>query len=121
MKDWTHRTVTCNECKTDFVTDVKTYVDGDLEITYFRCPKCFRSYLVSVTDGKVREAIEEHRKLGDMFANERKKEKPDTELIVSWLRQMRNLREYNLARSHSLKDDYMSKYRKKGYPWEVDE
>jgi hypothetical protein len=118
MRDWTHRTVTCDECKTDFVTDVKTYVDGDLEITYFRCPECLRSYLVSVTDSSVRNNIEEHRRLSDMLTNERKKKKPDAELVASWLERMRNLREYNLTRSHSLKQKYTDRYRKGLYPWE---
>ena len=55
--------VRCDACGCAFPLDFETRVDGEIEITFFRCPYCGKGYVVSVTDEALRKNIREYVRL----------------------------------------------------------
>ena len=47
----------CDKCGRKFTIKLHAKEKGNLQITYFKCPKCYEEYIVTVTDKKLREDI----------------------------------------------------------------
>ena len=49
--------VVCDKCKDEFNIKFQTKNKGNLQVTYFECPKCHEEYIVNVTDENLRKDI----------------------------------------------------------------
>lgn len=55
--------VICDKCKKEFKVKPRTKkIEDDLELCYFRCPKCLKTYTAYHTNTKVRELKEKLNK-----------------------------------------------------------
>lgn len=100
--------VTCDRCSKDFKINMKVLAnDGDIIVEGFRCPKCHKEYIVTVTDTELRKSIEEVKRLnlsiGEMI------DKADVQRIMTLRKKAEILRNYNRNRGEQLKDEYMRK------------
>ena len=94
-------TVTCNDCNYDFTPEIQETKDGDLELSFFRCPSCGKRYLISVTDEELRAALSEYAALS---YNNRV-----SRLCEKLQKQMQDMKEHNLKRSEELEQRYMKR------------
>ena len=100
--------VTCDRCSKDFKINIKVLAnDGDIIVEGFRCPKCHKEYIVTVTDTELRKSIEEVKRLnksiGEMIG------KADVQRIMTLRKKLDILRRYNKKRGEELKAEYMRK------------
>ena len=100
--------VTCDRCSKDFKINMKVLAnDGDIIVEGFRCPKCHKEYIVTVTDTELRKSIEEVKRLnksiGEMIG------KADVQRIMTLRKKLDILRRYNKKRGEELKAEYMRK------------
>ena len=100
--------VTCDRCSKDFKINMKVLAnDGDIIVEGFRCPKCHKEYIVTVTDTELRKSIEEVKRLnksiGEMIG------KADVQRIMTLRKKLDILRNYNRNRGEELKAEYMRK------------
>lgn len=52
--------IKCDKCSHEFelkASKIKTRIQGDLHVQYFRCPECNEVYVALVTDSKLRKMI----------------------------------------------------------------
>lgn len=49
----------CDKCGRKFTIKLHTKEKGNLQIAYFKCPKCYEEYIVTVTDEELRKNIKE--------------------------------------------------------------
>ena len=94
-------TITCNDCNNEFTPDIQETKDGEVELSFFRCPSCGKRYLISVTDEELRTALSEYAAL--FFNNN------ITRLCEKLQKQMHEMKELNLKRSEELKLRYMER------------
>ena len=80
--------IRCEACGCAFVPEVLTERDGDIEYTFFRCAYCGKAYMVSVTNGSLRDSI---RRYIAMAERNREKRLPEEEQF-----QMQRLKEENV-------------------------
>lgn len=45
----------CDKCGRKFTIKLHTKEKGNLQIAYFKCPKCYEEYIVTVTDEELRK------------------------------------------------------------------
>ena len=87
--------IKCDKCSavSETVTP-ETYLEGDIEFTFFRCPECGEVYPVCVTDSALRADIAEYSRMRNVI-----RVKPVTE---SFIRKAEDLKQRNLKRTREL-------------------
>ena len=45
----------CDKCNRKFTIKLHTKDIDNMQITYFKCPECYKEYIVNVTDEKLRK------------------------------------------------------------------
>lgn len=93
--------VICDGCDSDFVPDIQKAKDGEIELSFFRCPVCGKKYLVSITDRELRNEISEYAALEHNNRISR--------LSEQMQRRMREMRDRNIKRSNELRQKYMER------------
>lgn len=91
--------VKCDKCRTilkDITPKVKK--KGDIEYTYFKCHKCGKLYMVSVTDGKLRKQIKKYQLMAARIRTLQKKGK----VTYKDLEDAAKLHKQNVARNKEL-------------------
>jgi hypothetical protein len=87
--------IQCDKCSTVSETVMpETYLEGDIEFTFFRCPSCGEIYPVCVTDSALRADIAEYSRMRNVI-----RVKPVTE---SFIRKAEDLKQRNLKRTREL-------------------
>ena len=68
MSDEAYKTAVCDRCSGTFEIklDERRY-EGSVVQQFFRCTGCGKEYTVIVTDKKLRDKIEKHRRLASMI------------------------------------------------------
>lgn len=92
-------TVTCNKCGAEAVFQPLYRREGDLELTFLRCPECGAEFLSSVTDTPLRKSIEEYRR---MLQHIQTGKATEMEILDA-----QGCYAENLRRSRELRDQYM--------------
>ncbi len=72
----------------------ETYMEGDIEFTFFRCPQCGAVYPVCATDSALRADIAEYARMRNLI-----RVKPVKE---SFIRRAEALKQKNLKRTREL-------------------
>lgn len=93
--------ILCNKCGAEFDVTLYERKDGDLDITYIQCPHCDEEYLVSVTDGVLRNAVEECRCLF-----EKAQAVADTDTSEKLMEAARQMKDNNSKRCFELMAEY---------------
>lgn len=91
--------VVCDKCKYEFSIKFQTKNKGDLQATYFECPKCHKEYIVNVTDENLRKDINKAIEL----RNKMLQDSNDKEAIRDYY----ILKNNNLIRGKQLKEEYL--------------
>ena len=87
--------IKCDKCSAVSETVMpETYLEGDIEFTFFRCPECGEVYPVCVTDSALRADIAEYTRMRNVI-----RVKPVTE---SFIRKAEDLKQKNLKRTREL-------------------
>ena len=91
--------IKCDKCSavSDSVTP-ETYLEGDIEFTFFRCPACGEVYPVCATDSALRADIAEYTRMRNLI-----RVKPVKE---SYIRRAEALKQKNLKRSQELMETH---------------
>ena len=76
----------------------ETYLEGDIEFTFFRCPDCGEIYPVSASDTALRKDIAEYSRMRNVI-----RVKPVTEQFI---RRAEALKQKNLKRSRELMEQH---------------
>ena len=76
----------------------ETYMEGDIEFTFFRCPECGAVYPVCATDSALRESIAEYTRMRNLI-----RVKPVKE---SFIRRAEALKQKNLKRTRELMEQH---------------
>lgn len=92
-------TVTCNKCGAEAVFQPLYRREGDLELTFLRCPECGKEFLSSVTDTPLRKSIEEYQR---MLQHIRSGKATEMEILDA-----QGYYAENLRRSKTLRDEYL--------------
>ena len=92
-------TVTCNKCGAEVVFQPLYRREGDLELTFLRCPECGAEYLSAVTDTPLRKSIEEYKQ---MLQHIRTGKATEMEILDA-----QGCLAENLRRSKTLRDEYL--------------
>lgn len=91
--------IECEKCKAVAETVLpETYLDGEIEFTFFRCQECGEIYPVCATDAALRADIAEYTRMRDII-----RKKPVTE---QFLRKVQALKERNVKRSKELAEQH---------------
>ncbi len=91
--------IQCDKCSTVSETVMpETYLEGDIEFTFFRCPSCGEIYPVFVTDSALRADIAEYSRMRNVI-----RVKPVTE---SFIRRTEALKQKNLKRTRELMEHH---------------
>lgn len=89
----------CDKCGKKFKIKLHTKDKDNMQITYFKCPKCYKEYIVNVTDEKLREdmlkAIELRNKMINNVDNNEA------------IRDYHILKNKNCIRGKQLKEEYL--------------
>ena len=95
-------TVTCNKCGAEAVFQPLYRREGDLELTFLRCPECGAEYLSSATDTPLRKSIEEYKR---MLQHIQTGKATEMEILDAqgWYAD-------NLRRSKTLRDEYLRQH-----------
>ena len=87
--------IRCEKCSA--VSDAampETYLEGDVELTFLRCPSCGEVYPVCATDSRLREDIAEYKEMRSLIRHR---------LVGdSFLRKAEALKQKNMQRSREL-------------------
>lgn len=62
--------IECNKCKREFILSpglLTSLDDGELHVDFFSCPFCSDKYLYFASDEKMRELVQERRRIADMI------------------------------------------------------
>ena len=87
--------IQCDKCSAVSETVMpETYLEGDIEFTFFRCPECGEVYPVCVTDSALRADIAEYSRMRNVI-----RVKPVTE---SFIHKAEDLKQKNLKRTREL-------------------
>ena len=87
--------IQCDKCSAVSETVMpETYLEGDIEFTFFRCPECGEVYPVCVTDSALRADIAEYTRMRNVI-----RVKPVTETFI---RKAEDLKQKNLKRTREL-------------------
>ena len=74
--------ILCDNCQKEFSltpSDFSAIEDGDLRVEFFICPHCRSKHLYFASDTKMRELVQERRRIADMIrAGQVKGFKPKT-------------------------------------------
>ena len=91
--------IKCDKCSavSDSITP-ETYLEGDIEFTFFRCLACGEVYPVCATDSTLRADIAEYTKMRNLI-----RVKPVKE---SFIRRAEALKQKNLKRSQELMETH---------------
>ena len=89
----------CDRCKEEFYIKIQIKYKGDLQATYFECPKCHEEYIVNVTDENLRKDINKAIEL----RNKMLQDSNDKEAIRDYY----ILKNNNLIRGKQLKEEYL--------------
>ena len=87
--------IKCEKCST--VSDEampETYLEGEVELTFLRCPSCGEVYPVCATDSRLREDIAEYKEMRSLI-----RQRPVSE---AFLRKAEALKQKNMKRSREL-------------------
>ena len=76
----------------------ETYMEGDIEFTFFRCPECGAVYPVCATDSALRESIAEYSRMRNLI-----RVKPVKE---SFIRRAEALKQKNLKQTRELMEQH---------------
>lgn len=76
----------------------ETYLEGDIEFTFFRCPECGEVYPVCATDTALREDIAEFTRMRSLIRIKPVKEE--------FIRRAEALKQKNLKRSRELMETH---------------
>ena len=91
--------IKCDKCSavSDSITP-ETYLEGDIEFTFFRCQACGEVYPVCATDSALRADIAEYSRLRNVI-----RVKPVTEAFI---RKAEDLKLKNLKRTRELMTEH---------------
>ena len=91
--------IKCDKCSAVSETVMpETYLEGDIEFTFFRCPKCGEVYPVSATDTVLRKDIAEYSMMRNVI-----RVKPVSEQFI---RNAEVLKKKNIKRSRELMEQH---------------
>ena len=91
--------IQCDKCSAVSETVMpETYLEGDIEFTFFRCPECSEVYPVSATDTALRMDIAEYSRMRNVI-----RVKPVTEQFI---RRAEALKKKNIKRSRELMEQH---------------
>lgn len=90
----------CDDCETTMYMRY-TNTNGELEATYYMCPKCGKVYPVSLTDAALREEIKKTRALNEEIRRRGPKE-AGKELI----RKALSMKDANIKRCRQLMEEH---------------
>ena len=93
------RVIRCDECGCAFEPEMLMEKDGDIEVSFFRCDYCGKAFIVSVTDGTLREGIREYQRLLELNREERLGEPGQFK--------MQELKARNVEREMALRNAYL--------------
>ena len=93
--------VVCDKCKDEFNIKFQTKNKGNLQVTYFECPKCNERYIVNVTDKKLRKDMKKAIELRNRMISNVDDEKA--------IRDYHVIKEKNCAREKELREIYLKK------------
>jgi uncharacterized Zn finger protein len=99
VENETGKEVRCEKCGCAFEPEVLTERDGDIEYTFFRCAYCGKAYMVSVTNGSLRDSI---RKYIEMAERNREKRLSEPEQF-----EMQALKAANVQKAAELRKAYL--------------
>ena len=91
--------VVCDKCKDEFGIKIQTKNKGDLQATYFECPKCHEEYIVNVTDENLRKDINKAIELRNKMLQDSNNKKAIRDYYI--------LKNNNLIRGKQLKEEYL--------------
>ena len=87
--------IKCDKCSAESESIMpETYLEDDIEFTFFRCPACGEVYTVCVTDSALRAEIAEYSRMRSLIRS-----KPVEE---SFIRRAEALKQKNLKRTREL-------------------
>ena len=91
--------IKCDKCSAVSETVMpETYLDGDIEFTFFRCPACGEVYPVCATDSALRADIAEYSRMRNLI-----RVKPVSE---SFICKAEALKQKNIERSKELMEHH---------------
>lgn len=68
--------IKCDKCGAVSTTVTpETYIEGDIEFTFFRCPECSEIYPICATDSALRKDIAGYRRMRMIIKNQKVTEK----------------------------------------------
>ena len=91
--------VVCDKCKYEFNIKFQTKNKGNLQVTYFECPKCHEEYIVNVTDENLRKDINKAIELRNKMLQDSNNKKAIRDYYI--------LKNNNLIRGKQLKEEYL--------------
>ena len=91
--------VACNECRSEAELQPLYRREGDLELTFLRCPKCGKEYLSAVTDTPLRRSIEKYKEMLQTIRTGK--------VTESFILDAQELLAENMLRGKELKDEYL--------------
>lgn len=106
MQRKTKQIVKCDRCGRNLKIDPRYKRVGDLEYRYFRCRRCGAVYVVSVTDGALRQEIKRYQEIVEGFQT--------TAIPPEISQEAQLILKNNVQRSRELKERYPLELR----PWE---
>lgn len=90
--------IKCDNCGRNIVINPRYKKVGDLEYRYFTCRRCKTVYVISVTDGPLREEIKKYEKILE--------EKKDKNVPPETMQEAQLILKNNVQRSKELKIKY---------------
>ena len=90
--------IICDKCKAEIHPQPETLRDGEIEHTFFRCPKCGSTYPIAVTDTALRDDIVRYNRMKEII-----KARPQSR---RFLRKTAGLKEHNMKRCRELMEHY---------------
>ncbi len=91
--------IKCDKCSAASESVMpETYLEGDIEFTFFRCPECGEVYPVCATDSALRADIAEYTKMRNLI-----RVKPVKEHFI---RRAEALKQKNIKRTRELMEQH---------------
>ena len=90
--------IICDKCKAEIHPQPETLRDGEIDHTYFCCPKCGSAYPIAVTDAALRGDIARYNRMKAII-----KARPQSR---RFLRKTTELKEHNMKRCRELMEQY---------------
>ena len=91
--------VTCVKCRSEIECQPLYRREGDLELTFLKCPNCGKEYLSAVTDTPLRMSIEEYKEMLQSIRTGK--------VTESFILDAQELLAENMLRGKELKDEYL--------------